>query len=211
MASVDSSRAKEKLTALMQRMRSAGEAALKVAGQNIAEAASARAPSPEEEFETMMYGEGNPYGVDQDVSPQQVADAGSDGDGRVRFAKPAGTYLREWLQKDFHPDGLFVGIGYKPDLESISSYSWKNRGGTYASDGFFMAWEHGGTFTVRPRWTGRKGNPYPLLPSLAKHIPPLFEMVKTIPRKQMFGSVDLEAEVDKVIIPAIKEAARKAQ
>ena len=212
MAKVTDIGGKARLRAMFARVQEAAESALAEAGKVIATEVALRAPSPQMEFEVMMYGEGNPYAVPEDVSSSAFGED-DDGDGRARFIKPEPYYLQNWMPLDYHPDGLFCGVGWIPDLDIISQYQWKNRGGTHESPiGFFMAWELGGefgSFTITPRDVSKNGHPYPLRPSIEKNEPPLFEMTKTIPRMRMFGSVDLGSVVEQVVIPKLKQAARE--
>jgi hypothetical protein len=215
MASVRDTGAIAKLRRVLEAVHDAAPEMLRDTGNAIAREASLRAPSPEEEYETMMYGAGNPY----DISVVGSADSDlSQGDGRNRFIKEPEDYLQPFIAKNVEVDGLYVGVGDKEMLEVISHYRWRNLGGEYESnEGFWREWEFGtaGTFTIRPRFIGSlrgtSNRRYPLRPSLEVEKPPLFEMTKTIPRKRMYGGVDLDTQVEKVLIPAIKKAAQKAQ
>lgn len=216
MGRVTDTGARRKLARLFANIRAETPTALQSLGQELAGLAAARAPSPKEEFETMMYGDGNPDGIAQDTSPATFPED-DDGDGRARFIKAPQEYLQPWIAGDIHlnPDQLYVGLGYKPDLESISHYSWKNRGGTYTSDvGFIYVWEYGtpnNTFIISPRNAGKNQSLYPLRPSMEVQKPPIFYMVKTIPRKRMYGGVDGKTVALQVLYPAIRKAARDAQ
>lgn len=216
MGSVRDTGASEKLKNLFERIREDAPELLRQVGQEVADTVAQRAPSPQEETETIMYGEGNPYGIQNDATPT----ARSDGDGRIRFM-PKG-FLQEFIPYSHGPvNELYYGIGQKSELEELTRYEYQNQGrsATEATDpevettygteeGFIFAWEYGGVFTIVPRAEGKNGLPYPLRPSLSDR---LFEMTKRIPRKQMYGGVNLQEHVEQTLEPAIKKLARSAK
>jgi hypothetical protein len=178
-------------------------------GQEMAAAASSRAPTPEEEYLVMMVGEGNPDGI----TNLPAMGSASDGDHRMRFNKPEGFYLMPMIAKNYQMiDTLQVGVGSIQELDIASQYTWRNvTGEEYTSTfPFWECWEGGlnGTFEIVPRHAGKKKAPT-LKPGLGKENRRVY-MTKTIPRLSMFGSINIQEIVDDKLIPAIRNVVREA-
>lgn len=178
---------------------------LEPAGMEISAQVAARAPSPESEFDTMMYGDGNTAisGV------LKMGDA--EDDGRQRFVKPASHYLQPFLASpaDMAVDGLTLGVGNIALLNEISKYQYVNAKGqvhTVGGEndfGFWLAWEYGGHFTITPRFqsaTGGRGYPLRPTPEIMT-----WSMTKDIRPHLMFTSIDIESVVETIIKPRIRD------
>ena len=204
---VNASGAEARLKALMQRLRDQIPEHLRVVGESLAQQASERAPSPDEEYDVMMRGDGDNAGVDLIGSPSSQGY----GSGRTRFVKPLGEYLQPFILQDVHQDGLMVGVGEIALLNDISNYFWVNVDGTeYLSDPevpFWEGWEDGA-----PGIIVSAHGAYPLQPDNQLHRePPLMTMEKDIPKMQMFGGVDVETTANTILRPAIREIAQSVQ
>jgi hypothetical protein len=181
------------------------EEALRPAAMVLAAEIAARAPSPEQEFDTMMYGGFNLSGASTE---SKLPGAATGEDNRVRFIKPPENYLRNYLPTSFGVNGLYAGIGNLAMLDVISSYTYVNtsKGQTYehvVTEPFWWAWEVGGIFTIRPHPYGNpRGRGYPLRPTADSFT---WEMQKSIPAMGMFTGVDIAAVVDSTLIPSIKK------
>lgn len=177
--------------------------------------AATRAPTVDEEYETLMWGDGNPQGFSA-LAPMPTSPGDSDGDHRLRLYKAPEEYLARWIPIDFHVDGLFVGVGDIQSLNRISRYQWRNideQTHVQANFPFWQAWEIGGEFGIKALGVkNNTGSPYPLQPSLnPDENRDVMSMTKEIPRKQMFGGIGIESIVDKILIPAIDKIVREAR
>jgi hypothetical protein len=177
------------------------EEALRPMAMEVAKQVAARAPSPDQEFQTMMYG-GSLMG-DSKTSDR----GGEENDTRIRFIKPYENYLRNYLSASFGVHGLFVGIGNIEELNRISSYAYQNKGGQrYTVDQpFWYAWEFGGVFTITPKFQPKHGRGYPLKPTPDLSI---WRMTKVIPARNMFTSINQLDVIDNILIPNIKKIIR---
>lgn len=178
---------------------------LEQAGALIAKECGERAPSADEEFQTMMYG-GN-------------STVGGQSDGRARFIKPLEDYLSVFIPTSYRVDGLFLGIGNIADLDRISSYEYinlignaKEHIGVEASNEiehvvtwpFWEAWENGGKFVVKPKFPSQtKGRGYPLRPTDSR-ADNAWIMLKTIPAHGMYRSFNFEQALKDIIAPEIR-------
>lgn len=177
------------------------EEALRPTAMKIAQDVAKRAPTPDQEFVTMMYGGFNMSGAATSKRGQE------DDDGRIRFEKPRENYLKNYLPASFGVSGLYAGIGDIEMLNQISAYMYvnKNRDGTHehlVTEPFWYAWEFGGVFRVVPKDYGpKRGRGHPLLPTADSKT---WEMIKTIPARFMFTGTDIGAFVDSTLIPGVK-------
>jgi hypothetical protein len=206
---IEDTGAESKLKSIFQRLAQQLPAVLIEVGQELAGAAAAKAPTPEEEYNVMMVGEGNPDGI-TNVPPMGSTD---DGDHRMRFSKPDDTYLMPFIDRNFQMiDTLQVGIGNITELNMSSQYIWRNVTGDEHTSTFpfWECWEGGlnGTFEIIPHYAGGKKAPT-LKPGLGKENRRVY-MTKTIPRLSMYGSIDIEGVVDDQLIPAIRNIVREA-
>lgn len=175
--------------------------------------ASKRAPTPDQEFQTMIYGGWSSGGFqvtssDLGIHRRAARHAAiTDTDGRVRFFKPAEMYLKNFIPTSFGVIGLRGWVGSVSGLDSASQYTYVNyrsRGGeTFpheVSRPFWRAWEIGGQFTISPRNFGGSKR-YPLQPAPGVKT---FQMTKTIPARYMYSSIDPAYWSEKVLKPRIK-------
>lgn len=213
--------AREKLNALFRTLEERiPEEALRPTAQAMAKDAASRAPTPSQEFDTMMHGgyTAADFNV-KSTSKYYGLDSGIfDSDGRIRFYKPDSLYLKNFIPQSYGVSGLTAWIGLIPGLELASGYSYVNihdrsgfRPGTgttyehHVTYPFWEAWEHGGVFTIRPRDYGNRF-PHYLKPAIG--VGPILQMTKVIPAKNMYGAVDSEVFVDKTLIPKIRKIVR---
>lgn len=213
--------AREKLLSLFRTLEERlPEEALRPTAEAMAKDAASRAPSPSQEFKTMMYGgyTATDFGVKSTSKYYGLDDGIFDADGRIRFYKPDSLYLKNYIPQSFGVSGLTAWIGFIPGLELASGYSYVNvhdRSGYRPGSGqtyehhttfpFWEAWENGGIFTIQPR---DYGNAFPhfLKPTIG--VGPILQMTKVIPAKQMYGTVDPEVFVDTTLIPKIRKIVR---
>ncbi len=215
MATLDDTGGNAKLMALFSALEARiPEEALAPAAVEVALAVAQRAPTPEQEFQTMMYGAGGAGSS----SPGQA-----DEDGRIRFRKPTADYLKNFLPTSFSVMGLWAGIGNIAMLNEISSYEYVNvlpdtrfgPGGVqrqnappratfthHVTDPFWWAWEMGGVFIVQPRQYEKAYGKHQLQPVPGLKLP---LMTKVIPALYMFTGTDIGAIVDAVLIPNVKK------
>lgn len=197
------------------------EEALRPTAMKIAMDVAKRAPTPDQEFQTMMYGGWNMTSFKVSASSRAGRfthfGAITDSDNRVRFYKPVEHYLQSYIPTSFGVQGLWAGIGYIPVLDQVSGYTYvnyaqfgPNAGNTYTHEvtyPFWQSWEYGGVFRITPHDYGShaiKGLAY------SHYLKPLaglnvLEMTKTIPAKFMFTGTDIGAFVDSTLIPGVKK------
>lgn len=210
MASVRDTGGRAKLQRLLDTIREKAPTALTKTGEALALQAAARAPSVDEEYMTLMWGDGNPQGL----TGTPGGSSNSDGDGRIRLAKDPEEYLINHIPTDYQVTGLYVGVGNVQNLALISRYSWRNIDQTIHIQSKFplwQAWEYGGSFHIEALSTKADGNRYPLAPStIPEENRDLFEMDKSIPRKAMYTGLDIAEVVDQVLLPAIDKIVSEA-
>lgn len=210
MATVTDAGGTAKLRRLMGLIRSRAPEALAKTAQAMAINAAARAPSPDEEYMTLLWGDGNPYGFTGTPSPTLR----SDGDGRIRLFKTDEEYLANFIPTDFSVNGLTAEVGHAGALDAISQYMWMNIDkSTYLQTKFplWQAWENGGSFHIEALGIGKHGERYPLAPSLNEaENRGLFAMDKAIPRKAMYSGIPIAEVVDQELLPALKDIVRQA-
>jgi hypothetical protein len=184
----------------------AAEEALRPTAMEIAKEVASRAPTPTQEYLTMMYGGANPG---TDGTPRSSGSSTEDSDNRIRFIKPDYHYLRNYLPGSFSVNGLTAGIGNVMELDEISSYSYVNysKAKGYMEHSvtlpFWRAWDVGGFFHVQPKFEASTlGRGYPLKPTPQSTT---WSMVKLIPSTGMFQDVDLSIHVEKTLIPRINK------
>ena len=206
MATLVDTGARQKLQSLFAKLEERiPEEALRPAAMAAAKDVAKRAPTPDQEFQTMMYGGFNMSGAVKSTRGE------TDADGRLRFEKPRENYLKNYLPASFGVMGLRAGIGNIEELNEISAYMYvnANKQGTYehfVTAPFWWAWEVGGVFTVRPVDYGNKrGRGHPLRPSSNTFT---WEMTKSIPARYMFTGTDISAIVDTTLIPNVKKIVR---
>jgi hypothetical protein len=201
-----------KLQKLFEELRERLPRVLELAGAEIAKQCAERAPSVDEEFQTMMFG-GNSV-------------VGSQDDGRARLVKPLEDYLSVFMPLSYRVEGLQLGIGNIADLDRISSYEYINlRGnakekiGVEASDEiehvvtwpFWEAWENGGKFVVKPKFPSQtKGRGYPLKPTDSR-ADNSWIMLKSIPAHSMYKSFNFERALKDIIAPEIRAIINSAK
>ena len=206
MANIEDTGGSKRLKGLFAKLRTELPAKVFQIGSEMASEASLRAPSPQDEYNIMMQGEGNPEGLPSGGGPGQT----DDGDHRLRFEKPDGLYLQQEILANFQMiDNLTVGVGNIANLNTSSQYSWTNINGDRftSSFPFWECWEGGisGTFYIHP--VNGKTEHAKLVPAPGHR----FEtMTKTIPALGMFRGVDLEYIVEETLIPAIRAIVREA-
>ncbi len=216
--------AREKLNALFvaleERLPSEGLRPLAAA---MAKNAASRAPSPSQEFNTMMYGGYNAsnFGVKSTSKYYGLDDGIFDSDGRIRFYKPESLYLKNFIPQSYGVNGLTAWIGLIPGLELASGYSYvntkyenlfghqmRNTGITYehhVTYPFWEAWENGGVFNIKPRDYGSPYGSHYLKPTPSGWPTPILQMTKVIPAKHMYGAVDSQAFVNAILVPKIRK------
>lgn len=208
--------AREKLNALFSKLEERiPEEALRPTAEAMAQDAAKRAPSPQKEYDTMMYGGWNAsdFKISRSQFSSRIAGlqgAITDTDDRVRFYKANELYLKNYVPASFGVNGLNAWIGDIPGLNAASAYTYVNyyarTGLTYQHEvnfPFWEAWENGGVFRISPHLYGKY--PHYLKPIAGSLV---LEMTKTIPATYMYGAVDREAFVNKVLIPNIRKIAR---
>jgi hypothetical protein len=225
--------AREKLAAIFRTLEERiPEEALRPTAAMMAQDAASRAPSPSQEYNTMMYGgyTAADFNVKNTSKYYGLDDGIFDSDGRIRFYKPDSLYLKNFIPQSYGVNGLNAWIGFIPGLELASGYSYvnvhdrmgwrKGSGQTYehhVTYPFWQAWEHGGIFTIRPREyentdphthrdSGIMNHLHSLKPFPGNYT--LLQMTKVIPAKQMYGAVDPEKFVDSTLIPKIRKIIR---
>lgn len=206
------------------------EEALRPTVMAMAEDAAKRAPNPQQEYQTMMYGGYN--ASDFNVSRNKLTDripglqgAIMDADNRVRFYKANELYLKNFIPTSFGIDGLTAWVGDVLGLNAASAYTYVNYGSPILhasrSSGetfqhevnypFWEAWEHGGIFTIKPNNYGfpyyLKGFPYSHYLKPAEGVRAL-QMTKIIPALNMYGAVDTQVFVNKILVPNIRKIVR---
>lgn len=199
-----------RLRRLMQTIRAEAPKALEKAAATMALNAAARAPSVQEEYDTLMWGDGNPQGFTGSTDPTSH----SDGDGRIRLFKTDEEYLANFIPLDFSVNGLMAEVGHVGALNTVSQYMWVNidqQSHIESKYPLWQAWEFGGQFHIEALGTRANSERYPLAPSLnEEENRGLFAMDKSIPRKAMYGGIPIAEVVDEVLLPAIKQIVREA-
>lgn len=173
--------------------------------------AAKRAPTPQQEYRTMMFGGYSTanFAVTPYVGGAQGF-AITDTDNRVRFYKSAEMYLKSFVPTSFGVNGLHGWIGNIAALNAASAYSYVNytvrNGQSYTHEvkhPFWLAWEYGGLFTVQPAY--QYNHPYPLRPAANVKT---FTMQKAIPALGMYRGVVVDAFVERILLPRIRRIAR---
>lgn len=125
-------------------------------------------PTHDEEFQTIMYGEGGSGDVSLD------GDRSSDTDGRTRFAKSPGTWLADIAVNPVNMNVVVNGtvttvkFGNKPFLDASSVFQYTNIEGTtktpitHQAGPYFDNFEAGASYVVVPSHVVNKN--YPLRP-----------------------------------------------
>ncbi len=171
----------------------------------MAKDAASRAPTPSQEYNTMMYGGNDGF---KNSSPTDGF-AITDEDNRVRFYKPSRLYLRNVIPTSYTYNGLMGHVGIVSQLNRASTYTYVNytkSGGMMSHEvesieyPFWRAWENGGRYTIEPKYASKAK--YPLRPSVGVKI---FRMTKVIPAKGMYRGLSTQRFVDKILIPKIRK------
>jgi hypothetical protein len=200
-----------RLKNLLAHLRQETPKLLETTAHIIAAEAAARAPSPQDEYDIMMLGDGNPEGI-TNVPSMPSSSSGSDGDHRLRFFKPSKDYLRPTIMQSVIPQGMQVGIGSIAQLEHASIYIWRNIDNVEhtASFPFWEAWELGlnNTFEIKPRNFSANSKRPTLKPGLGPENKRLL-MTKNRPRLGMYTLVDKQKYKD-ILLPALRKIAREA-
>lgn len=212
MARVVNTGGDERLRRMFANIRAKLPETLQSVGAVIAAEASARAPSPQEEYETMMVGSGNPEGI-TGVAPMPLSLSDSDPDSkRLRFYKPEAMYLQNAIIDNYAIDGLVVGVGNVAMLDAASHYEWRNvTGDIYeCSFPFWRAWEGGidGSFFISPKHFTGKHTPT-LKPGSGPDNQRYF-MYKSIDAHHMYGGINIDRYIERILIPAVREIARSS-
>jgi len=199
-----------RLQAIFERIRTELPATMQTVAAVMAAEASARAPSPQQEYDTLMTGEGNPEGITS-IPPMPLSIGDDDGDHRLRFYKPEQLYLQNVIVNSYKCDGLMIGVGSIAELDASSVYEWRNVTGDIYSTHFpaWEMWEGGidGSFYVSPtHFTGRH---IPTLkPGIGKENQRYF-MYKSIPAVRMYSGINITKYIEQIIIPAVRAIAQQ--
>ena len=197
----------KRLRDLFQKITKQLPATMAVVASTAAAEAAVRAPSPQEEYQIMMQGEGNPEGI-TDLPPMPLSSTGSDGDHRMRFYKPPENYLQRVVRSSYTSEGMTALIGSVVTLNATSVYEWRNiKGDEYTNNfPFWECFEGGlnGTFLVVPRIENTKD---PTLKPGRGKVNRRYYMYKSIEPRFMYRSINVDALIERSIIPAIKQIA----
>jgi hypothetical protein len=209
MAQVIDTGAMRRMEAMFDRIRSELPKQLQTVSEVMAGEAASRAPTPQEEYQTMMLGDGNPesiYGVPELPSGPEVAP-----DKRMRFYKSQESYLQNVVAGSYKVEGLLVCVGEVAALNAASIYQWQNVDGSLYSSTypFWESFESGmvGSFYISPVHP-QKRNPPTLTPGVGKDNQRYF-MFKQIHGRHMYGGVNIDNYVKGIIIPEIQRLARQ--
>jgi len=201
-----------RLKALFAKLREELPSKVLAVGIEMAAEAAALAPTPEEEYEVMMVGDGNLSGI-TNIPAMPQSDGDSDGDHRLRFYKPMNDYLQPTIIKSVVASGLNVGVGSIAALNAASKYTWRNVDGEEwtCRTLFWEAWETGvnNAFVIEPKHypEGAKG---PTLKPGIGNENKRYVMAKRIPRRAMFAGVQVNTLIDTSLFPAIRKIVREA-
>jgi hypothetical protein len=209
MATIADTGGSKRLQAMFDRLRTELPTTMRNVAEVMAGEAASRAPTPQEEYETLMVGDGNPEGI-TNVPPMPTSINDTDGDSkRLRFFKPEQLYLQNMLIGSYKCDGLMIGVGSIAELNAASVYEWKNVTGDIYSTNFpaWEFWETGvnGSFYIEPKNFSGKHEPT-LKPGKGKENYRYF-MYKRIPGRRMLTGINVDKYIQSIILPAVKRIA----
>ena len=204
MSRIDDTGAHEKALRFLDALENLVRDALPVVAEVIVADVMSRTPTPQEEYDTLMRGDGNPEGVQ--LVPLS-GDQSGDTDGRVRLKKDADSWLADLNSSptnvQIDESTKTVRVGNRFVLLEKSFYSYKNlsqgtskrsrgeadTGKWYDKGPYFLKFEYGSidvNAIVQPRYPARKGGKYPLEPDEDTNRDELFSMRKPINARGMY-------------------------
>jgi len=205
MTGLNDTGAREKALRFLDALNTLVNETLPVIAQVVTADVMSRTPTPAQEYDTLMRGDGNPEGV---ALVPLSGDQSGDTDGRVRLKKDAGTWLADLNSSpnnvQIDESTKTVRVGNRFILLEKSFYSYKNLaqstskhsrgepagGGKWYNKGpYFLKFEYGSidvNAVVSPRYRARTGGKYPLEPDEDTSRDELFQMRKPINARGMY-------------------------
>lgn len=194
---------------IMDAIRAKARAALPKVAEALVANVKSRTPNKDQEYDTLMRGDGNPSGVD--LVPRN-GDQSGDTDGRTRFQK-TGPWLEDVVVNpgnvNIDEAKLTVSIGNLA-LYMVATH-WRYRNAKYGwhrdYGPYFWAFETGSVDSrayVEPRFAAHQGGKYPLRPDEdAEH--ELFGMYKPVKARAMYSDIYLRKIVFATMATSLSE------